>query len=229
MNQEHSFGPLLRDTILTGKDTPTPLRMEFEELLYQRTGIRACHSHYAGFHLSIEADGDSFTSLQCHPDCEDIHGKLYPQANLRQSIFDCLNCAAVVCGLAPVDFHDNSSIVISDYLSTARNIYFSLHIVDVDRNTRIRFPNGGFMLRWRHANDLFYYIIYEDESVKAEADKTDLTAEIINYVNIHIHANDPLHLFDNELMYPVVTSKPALKAQGTVMGIMRNNTEFPSW
>ncbi len=229
MNQEHSCGPLLRDTILTGKDTPTPLRLKFEELLYQRTGIRARHSHYVGFHLSIEADRDSFTDLQSHPDCEESHGNLYPRENLRQTIFDCLNSAAVACDLAPIDFHENSSIVMSDYLATARNIYFSLRIVDIDRDTRIRFPNGGFMLRWRHASDLFYYIIYDDEAVKAEADKTNLTAEIINYVNIHIHANDPLHLFDDELMYPVVTSKPELKEQGEVMGIMRNNTGFENW
>lgn len=229
MNQDHSFGPILRDTVITGKDEPTVFRRTFEALLYEKTGIRARHSHYAAYYLALEADTASFASLQSHPDCEEANGNLYPQGDLRQVIFDCLNSAALSCGLAPMDFSERGSIIISDYLSTARNIYFSLRIVDIDRDTRIRFPNGGFMLRWRHASDLFYYIIYDDEAVKAEADKTNLTAEIINYVNIHIHANDLLHLFDDELMYPVVTSKPVLKEQGKVMGIMRNNTGFSNW
>ncbi len=135
------------------------------------------------------------------------------------TIIDCLREAADATN-APCP--DIRYIRYYDFFGEARNIYFYTYIECIDSEVRKSIP-GAYMLRWRHADEKHYYIIYDTPRHLAKETKRGITAAIANAVTDCLQAHNPFGLFTNYSEEPIVTDKQTLHDAGEVMGIMRNN------
>ena len=71
-----------------------------------------------------------------------------------------------------------------------------------------------------------YYLIYDDMTSKETANEDGTTSKIADYVLSFCSNNDPLHVFFDNEVKPIVTTKDELIYNGMAMGIMRDNSCF---
>lgn len=216
--------------IINGAYKKTKLRCMFEENLLRRTGIHACHSDFCvGPYISspyifVSADIIKTPSIFNTSDWEVTAGIYYPKGKMRNYIFECFNDAAEKCGLSCIEFpikESVSAVSFDDYESISGNIYFSINIVQIDIAARKEFPNIDFVIRFcRSSGKTHYYLIFSNKD--EQIGNMGITGKITDFVDALCKHNDPLHIFENEKLMPIVTDKVTLKESGKVMGIVKN-------
>ena len=135
------------------------------------------------------------------------------------------------CGI-PYLIEDNQiKIFFKDFYTTARVVYFSRNIYELDRLTRAEFPDIDFFLRF--SLDVYepgyYYLIFKSRDILNCAKKQGKIKEIKDYVNLLCRHDDKLGIFKNYEVVPFVSDKDTLFQNGEVTGIMRNNPDFTDW
>lgn len=234
IDKRYHFGHTLRETILLGRDEKTELRTIFEKKLLQRIGLSVCHSDFSQeFHtpcLFLSVEISKHKNLFLSSEWENIHGIFYPRGKMREELIACFNDSVVEVGLPALKFSSDEGISIAsvyDYKCMAANLYFHVNIVEIDRKARQAFPNSRFHIRFcRSEHDEHYYLIFDDESSKERADKKGMISKITDYIFSLCKKNDPLHIFDDNSVNPIITSKEEIKRSGSAMGIMRENPDF---
>ncbi len=71
-----------------------------------------------------------------------------------------------------------------------------------------------------------YYLIFDDESSKELANNEGTIPQITDYIFSLCKQNDPLHIFDDNSVNPIITSKEEIRRSGSAMGVMRENPDF---
>ncbi len=236
IDNRYSLGRSLRDTIIAGIDEKTELRNIFEKKLSQVAGITVCHSYFnqdtTHPYIAIAADMGKNPQFFCASDWERHQDIFYPKLNMRKTIVDCFNASVVEQGLSALTFPNDESIdIISaiDYKGISANIYFNLNIADIDRAAQQAFPNTEFDIRFRMSYETeHYYLIYNDLKSKENADEDGTTSNITNFILNFCQRHDPLHIFDDNEVNPIVTTKDEIIGSGMAMGIFRDNAFFTS-
>ncbi len=190
-----------------GEYAPTALFASFQARLAEKTGIRIYFVDTGGpAYLWLNIDSISYKTLQA-------------STPPTVTVLDCLREAADAVGCPPPHVQ---YIRYCDFFHEARNTYFYVYVPLIDSEVRKAIP-GAYMLRWRHADEKHYYIIYDTPKRLAKETKRGTTAAISSFVHTYLQTHDPLGLFADYTEEPVVTDKQTLRDAGEIMGIMRNN------
>jgi len=231
VDNKYSFGLDLRNTIILGKDRKTELRELFENNFFHRSGIRIIHSYFNGNIMNpyIFIHADSCEDL--NPSDWDItHNIYYPRKCMRSVIFDCFNDALTKVELPKIEFPVKESIDVvslTSYARTAANIYFNVNIKEIDKEAHKAFPNVKFNIRFNLSyTSQHYYLIFDNSADKKTAFEEGTSLRITDYVFSVCRQNDPLNIFSDNVITPIVTSKEEIAKIGKTMEIMRNNLDF---
>lgn len=234
VDNRYNFGCTIRDAIVSGSDRKTELRTIFEDKLFQRLGISAGHSYFncdlVHPYIYVHAYVNETNSLFPASEWTELQNVFYPKGKARKLVFDCFNDSVLEIGLPTVNFPTDETIdavSIANYKSVSVNIYFNVNIAELDRKTRQAFPNIRFHLRFCMSCRMeHYYLIFDDLSGKERADTDGTTLKIVDFVFSLCEQNDPLHIFYDNEVTPIITTKEEIIKKGMAMGIMRNNPGF---
>ena len=121
------------------------------------------------------------------------------------------------------------NIEVVDFEKCSRIGFFMDHIVELQRELRVRFPKVSFIIRFFDDDQYFYYLIFDDMQQQSLAEKIYGIQNMVNAIHEICRRDDEYRVFSNYRPNPMITDKVTLEKEGKVMGIMRNNTDFSSW
>lgn len=235
IDSRYRFGSDLRNIIISGSDKKTELRELFENNFFDRVGIRAAHSYfnqdtmnpYIFVHADIHAVRDKYLSSS---EWECIDNIYYPKETMRNVVFACFNDAVSEMRLPKIKFPANKNVAafsVASYIETATNLYFNINMKEIDEKARHAFQNIKFNLRFcMSLTSQHYYLIFDDLLSKETAIADGTVLKIIDFVFSVCKQNDPLQIFCNNIVTPIITSKEEIIESGKAMDIMRNNLAF---
>ncbi len=228
-NDTYSLGYSLREKIISGNNYRTKLGVCFERILFEKTGI-AVKSSYFEYQenqpsLFVYADISGSPILFEKSIFRKSNFDYYPIGGFDNTILECLSLAIDMVGLPALILPEKTYIIISDYVTTAINIYFNVNIADIQYKAQKSFPQISFRLAWRNAVSNQYYVIFENDYEKNNALHSEIATQIIALVSEYCKENDRLAIFQNEVL-PIVTTVDELNKTAKMVSICRDNPHF---